>query len=224
MNITNKNTVFTLVLTLLMCSCALAETLTVDSTTATPVWSSPLVSGTPYCIQASGWFYFAYWPGIPDVREGDANFFFLYNGNPVQVLNGLLGIDSQAVSWFGTMDGATFSTNTYSPTHIYNYYFIGDGFSHSFVIWDGIYYDNVGSLNISISPVPIPALTITPSGANCLLSWPSTAIGFNLYQNADLPSTNWLLVTNQPIVAGGTNTVLISGASIGKMFYRLEFR
>jgi hypothetical protein len=56
-----------------------------------------------------------------------------------------------------------------------------------------------------------------------LLSWPSTAIGFNLYQNADLLSTNWLLVTNQPIVAGGTNTTLISEANIGKMFYRLEF-
>jgi hypothetical protein len=103
MNITNKKTVVTLVLTVILCSCALAETLTVDSTAATPVWSSPLVSGTPYCIQASGWFYFAYWPGIPDVREGDANFFFLDNGNPVQTLVGFLCIDSQAVSWFGTM-------------------------------------------------------------------------------------------------------------------------
>ena len=223
MNETIKNLAVTLVLTLVLCFSARAETLTIASTTATPVWCSPLVSGTPYCIQASGWFYFAYWPGIPDLRESDANFFFLDNGSSVLVLDGILQIDNQAVSWFGTVDGSTFSTNTYSPSHIYNYYLVGDGLAHSFVIADDYYPDNLGSLQVSLSPIPIPTLTITTSGTNSLLSWPSTAIGFDLYQNSDLISTDWLLVTNQPSVAGGTNTIFISETSLGTKFYRLKF-
>src|ERR1035438_7742843 len=53
MNKTIKNLAVTLVLTLVLCFSARAETLTIASTTATPVWCSPLVSGTPYCIQAN---------------------------------------------------------------------------------------------------------------------------------------------------------------------------
>jgi hypothetical protein len=223
MNLTIKNHTITLVLASLLCASTQAETMTIESTNDTPVWSSPLVSGIPYCIQASGWFYFAYSPGIPDLREDDANFYFLDNGNPVRVLYAPLRIDSQVVSWFGTVDGSTFSTNTYSPSHIYNYYLIGDGLAHSFVIADVFYADNLGSLQVSISPVPIPVLTITLAGTNSFVSWPSTAIGFNLYQNTDLTSTNWLLVTNQPSVVGDTNSILISGTSLGSKYFRLKF-
>ena len=213
----------TFALAMLLCRGARAETMTIESTNDTPVWSSPLVSGTPYCIQATGWFYFAYSPGIPDLREDDANYFFMDNGNPVQAQYAPLRIDSQFVPWLGTVDGATFAADTYSPSHVYNYYVVGDGLPHSFVISDVFYSDNFGSLQVSISPVPVPALTITPAGTNSVVSWPSTAVGFNLYQNSDLLSTNWVRVTNQPNVAAGTNTLLVSATTAGTEFYRLKF-
>jgi hypothetical protein len=223
MKVNIDNSTLTFVLTMLLRCSVQAETMTIESTNDTPVWPSPLVSGTPYCIQARGWFYFAYSPAIPDLREEDANYFFLNNGNPVQVQYAPLRIDSQIVPWLGTEDGSTFAANTYSPSHVYNYYLIGDGLAHSFVIADVFYSDNFGSLQVLLSPVPIPALTITLAGTNSFVSWPSTAIGFNLYQNSDLLSTNWLLVTNQPSVAGGTNTILISETSAGTKYYRLRF-
>ena len=223
MKVNIDNSIVTFILTMLLSCSVQAETITIESTNDTPVWSSPLVSGTPYCIRASGWFYFAYSPGIPDLREDDANYFFLDNGNPVQVQYAPLRIDSQVVPWLGTVDGSTFAVNTFSPSHVYNYYLVGDGLAHSFVIADVFYPDNLGSLQVSISPVPIPVLTVTPAGTNSLVSWPSTAIGFNLYQNSDLLSTNWVLVTNQPNVAAGTNAVLISDTTVGTRFYRLKF-
>jgi hypothetical protein len=223
MKVPIQNIAVTLVLTSFLCSTVQAEILTIESTNATPTWCSPLVSGTPYCIQASGWFYFAYSPGIPDLREDDANYFFLNNGNSVQVQYAPLRIDSQIVSWLGTVDGSTFAVDTYSPSHIYNYYLIGDGLAHGFVIADVFYPDNFGSLQVSILPTPIPTLAVTPSGTSCLLAWPSTATGFNLYQNADLLSANWLRVTNQPSVAGGQTQVLVSGTGLGSMFYKLRF-
>jgi hypothetical protein len=218
MKVKITNSTVTLVSTLLLCCSVQAETMTIESTTDAPMWSSPLVSGTPYCIQASGWFYFAYSPGIPDLREDDANYFFLNNGNPVQVQYAPLRIDSQVVSWLGTVDGSTFAADTYSPSHIYNYYLIGDGLAHSFVIADVFYPDNFGSLQVSILPIPIPTLTITPSGTNYLFAWPSTATGFNLYQNADLLSANWQRVTNQPSVVGGKCRCSIQGRALGQCF------
>jgi hypothetical protein len=223
MKVPIKSIAVTLILISFLWSTVRAEILTIESTNATPTWCSPLVTGTPYFIQASGWFYFAYSPEIPDLRENDANYFFLNNGNSVQVQYAPLRIDSQVVSWLGTVDGSIFAVDTYSPSHIYNYYLIGDGLAHGFVIADVFYPDNFGSLQVSILPIPIPTLNITPSGTNCLLSWPSTAAGFNLYQNTDLLSTNWLLVTNQPNVSGGTNTILISGTSTGTEFFKLKF-
>jgi hypothetical protein len=127
------------------------------------------------------------------------------------------------VPWLGTVDGSTFAANTYSPSHVYNYYLVGDGLAHSFVIADVFYSDNSGSLQVSISPVPVPTLIITPAGTNSLVSWPSTAVGFNLYQNSDLLSTNWVLITNQPSVAAGTNTVPIPDRGVGTQFFRLKF-
>jgi hypothetical protein len=223
MKVNSDNSTVTFVLTMLLCCSMQAGTMTIESTNDTPVWCSPLVSGTPYCIQATGWYYFAYSPGIPDLREEDANYFFLNNGNSVQVQYAPLRIDNQIVPWLGTVDGSTFVVNTYSPSHVYNYYLIGDGLAHSFVIADVFYPDNLGSLQVSISQVPIPALTITVAGTNSFVSWPSTAIGFNLYQNSDLLSTNWLLITNRPSVADGTNAILISDTSAETKFYRLRF-
>src|SRR6516225_4857884 len=160
MKVNIDNPIVTFILTMLLSCSMQAETITIESTNDTPVWSSPLVSGTPYCIQATGWFYFAYSPGIPDLREDDANYFFLDNGNPVQVQYAPLRIDSQVVPWLGTVDGSTFAADTFSPSHVYNYYLVGDGLAHSFVIADVFHPDNLRSLQVSISPVPIPVLTV----------------------------------------------------------------
>jgi uncharacterized repeat protein (TIGR03803 family) len=59
-----------------------------------------------------------------------------------------------------------------------------------------------------------PALTIIPSGANVILTWPTDATGFTLQSTTNLASPAWITVTGQFAV---TNP--ISGT---QMFFRLK--
>lgn len=53
------------------------------------------------------------------------------------------------------------------------------------------------------------------------LSWPSSATGFALQANTNLSSTNWVAVTNVPVVVNGKNTVTNSITN-STAFYRLR--
>jgi uncharacterized repeat protein (TIGR03803 family) len=74
--------------------------------------------------------------------------------------------------------------------------------------------------SISLPGIP-PQLTITPAGANVVLSWPASATGFNLQSTTNLSSPVW--TTNLPavVVVNGQYTVTnpISGA---QQFFRLS--
>jgi uncharacterized repeat protein (TIGR03803 family) len=80
----------------------------------------------------------------------------------------------------------------------------------------------VFSLSLGSVSAPVPTLTIIPSGANVILTWPTDAAGFTLQSTTNLVSpVVWSIVSPGPIVIGGQNLVInpISGT---QKFYRLS--
>jgi uncharacterized repeat protein (TIGR03803 family) len=82
-----------------------------------------------------------------------------------------------------------------------------------------------GSLNngtvFSLS-LPPPQLTIIPSGANVILTWPTYAPGVTLQSTTNLVSPAvWSNVSPEPVVVNGLNT-FIDAISGTKKFYRLS--
>ena len=73
---------------------------------------------------------------------------------------------------------------------------------------------------VAIQQVGAPLLTITRSGGNVTISWPSPSTGFNLQETASLGSPNWagaaLTVTDN-----GTIKSVTIPATVGSKFYRL---
>ena len=77
----------------------------------------------------------------------------------------------------------------------------------------------VFSLSLPIGP---PQLTIIPSGANVILTWPTNAAGFTLQSTTNLGSSAvWTTNSPAPVVVNGQYAVTnpISGA---QQFYRLS--
>jgi uncharacterized repeat protein (TIGR03803 family) len=72
----------------------------------------------------------------------------------------------------------------------------------------------------SFSLPPPPQLTMSLSGANLVLTWPTNASGFTLQSTTNLSSTAWGSNSVSPVIVNGLNTVTnpISGP---QMFYRL---
>jgi hypothetical protein len=72
------------------------------------------------------------------------------------------------------------------------------------------------------NPLSSPAqLTINPTGANVILTWPTNAVGFTLQSSTNLVSPAvWSTNSPAPVVADGQNTVTnpITGT---QQFYRL---
>jgi len=58
--------------------------------------------------------------------------------------------------------------------------------------------------------LPPPVLSIALSSTNILLSWPSSANGFVLQQNLDLITTNWIVLTNTPVLTNAQYQVILS--------------
>jgi hypothetical protein len=66
-----------------------------------------------------------------------------------------------------------------------------------------------------------PPLRISTEGASALiLSWPTPTPAFALQENADLRTTNWVTLTNTPIVVGSKNQITIMPSN-ANVFYRL---
>ena len=64
-----------------------------------------------------------------------------------------------------------------------------------------------------------PQLSIAFSSNSITVSWPGYFTGFALQQNSDLTTTNWVFVTNSPIIVGGSNQVTLSPTD--NQFFRL---
>jgi len=73
------------------------------------------------------------------------------------------------------------------------------------------------------SSAPIPKLELSPAGANFTLSWIVPSTNFVLQQSSDLTTTNWVTVTNAPILnlANLHNEVTLP-ASVTSTFFRLK--
>jgi oligosaccharide reducing-end xylanase len=67
----------------------------------------------------------------------------------------------------------------------------------------------------------IPTLTITPQAGSVVISWPTTAAGFNLEQTASLSAGSWTTETNYPSVVG-SNNVITNTSTATATFYRLH--
>jgi len=65
-----------------------------------------------------------------------------------------------------------------------------------------------------------PALAIAQSGKSIVVSWPSSATGFTLQQNANLATTNWM-TSAYPISTNGTTESITISSPSGNMFFRL---
>jgi len=68
-----------------------------------------------------------------------------------------------------------------------------------------------------------PTLRIARAAANALvLAWPDAFTGYVLQQNADLAATNWVAVTNPPVVVNSEKQVTVS-PPVGNRYYRLKY-
>ncbi len=80
---------------------------------------------------------------------------------------------------------------------------------------------NVAGQTFQVS-LPPAALAITFFSTNLVLSWASPPADFELQQNSDLTTTNWIATTNTPAVANEQNQVILS-PSFSSQFYRLKY-
>jgi hypothetical protein len=82
--------------------------------------------------------------------------------------------------------------------------------------------DHAGQIYTSQS-APTPLLNLTPATGKIDLSWIVPSESFMLQQNSDLTSTNWMDVTDTPILnlTNLQNEVILS-SSFGRNFYRLK--
>jgi len=85
-------------------------------------------------------------------------------------------------------------------------------------------YGLVGGFWARVSAVPTPgapALTITVTTTNtALVSWPSPSTGWNLQQNTDLATSNW--VASPAPTDNGTIKYVIVNPPTGNLFFRLR--
>jgi hypothetical protein len=63
-----------------------------------------------------------------------------------------------------------------------------------------------------------PALSIAQSGANILLSYPSTPSGFSLIGSTNLVGGAWVSITNAPVTSGGVSTVTLPAPKVDWFF------
>lgn len=66
-----------------------------------------------------------------------------------------------------------------------------------------------------------PLLAAEVSGTNLVVSWPATVSGYSLQSVDSVTSTNWLPVTNTPML-GGLRQYVTNAVSDGQRFYRLK--
>jgi hypothetical protein len=85
--------------------------------------------------------------------------------------------------------------------------------------------DNTGDNQLSIqanSVTTVNGTNTTTSVISVTLSWPdSDLISYTLQQNSSVTSTNWLTVTNIPVLVGGTNDQVTLPTTSALSFFRL---
>jgi hypothetical protein len=122
-----------------------------------------------------------------------------------------------SIDWF-TVDsgGGTTSDGVYEITGTIGQPDAGSVTTGDYVIEGGFWSD------LEAAP-ELPGLTIElVSPSSVLVSWPAPANGFVLQQNTNVTTTNWVAVTNPPVVANGEKQVTVSPL-VGNRYYRLKY-
>ena len=121
-----------------------------------------------------------------------------------------------SIDWF-TVDGGggTSSVGLYEISGTIGQPDAGSVSAGNYVIEGGFWTD--------LEAVPEPGLSIervSPSSA--LVFWPAPSDGFVLQQNTNLTTTNWVAVTNSPVVVNSEKQVTVSPL-VGNRYYRLKY-
>jgi hypothetical protein len=124
-----------------------------------------------------------------------------------------------SIDWF-TVDGGggTTSDGVYEITGTIGQPDAGSVIAGSYVIEGGFWS------NLEAGPEPDrPGLTIERvSPSSVLVFWPAPSDGFVLQQNTNLITTNWVAVTNLPVVVNAEKQVTVSPL-VGNRYYRLNY-
>jgi hypothetical protein len=122
-----------------------------------------------------------------------------------------------SIDWF-TVDGGggTTSDDVYEIAGTIGQPDAGSVIAGNYFIEGGFWSD--------LEDVPgAPDLTIEwVSQSSVLLAWPAPSNGFMLQQNTNLTTTNWVAVTNSPVVVNGEKQVTVSPL-VGSRYYRLHY-
>ncbi len=135
------------------------------------------------------------------------------------LLSGLFSASAQSYSidWFkvaaggGTSTGGVFSVSGTIGQPDASGALIGGNYSVTGGFW---------SLIVVVQTPGAPLLTITPSGENVVISWPSPSTGFSLQQNSDLSTTNWTSFPG-PVGDDGTTKRVTNSPPTANKYFRL---
>jgi hypothetical protein len=102
-----------------------------------------------------------------------------------------------------------------------------DGYLH--LEWTGFSPTDTFSISIpqnsiDVTYIPLsfsPQLTITLSGADVVMTWPTNYSGFTLQSTTNLISPSWTTNSVSPVVVNGQNTIT-NPVSATRQFYRLS--
>jgi|SRR5215471_8442450 len=122
-----------------------------------------------------------------------------------------------SIDWF-TIDGGggTSTGGVYSVSGTIGQPDAGHMSGGSYTI-DGGFWGIIAAIQVPGSPL----LRVVLSGTNTVVvAWPAPSTGFSLQQNPAVGTTNWSGVTNNVLVVGSENQVIIAPPA-GNRFFRL---
>jgi hypothetical protein len=126
---------------------------------------------------------------------------------------------SYSIDWF-TIDGGggTSTGGVYQVSGTIGQPDAGKMSGGSYTL-DGGFWGIIAAVQTPGAPVLRVQITATNT---VLIAWPAAASGFSLQQNTAVGSTNWIGVTNIPVISGGENQVIVPSQP-GSKFYRLKY-
>ncbi len=137
-------------------------------------------------------------------------------GDPIEVTMMYYG-GYLELSFLDTVSSNSFATNLN----------LGDitavlGTNAAYIGFTGSYGGSTSVQTITnFSFISLATLQIGTNNHNAVLSWPGTIVGYQLQQNSDLRTTNWLNVTNADTVTNGQHQVVMPLSS-QYLFHRLK--
>jgi uncharacterized repeat protein (TIGR03803 family) len=81
--------------------------------------------------------------------------------------------------------------------------------------------NNTAGAIFRLSVTQAPKISITRSGENVILTWPTDFVGYNLYSTTNFEAPIWTAVSPAPVVINGLNTVT-NPISFAQQLYRLS--